>query len=265
MPLCPLKIAIVSPPRLRYAKAVLWRIPWKPEIVLLLVGGGLTGWFGCTLLGELLRLGKVSGFASAYEPGSLLVATLSLHGTTVIAAAFFLHFHQLTWRDLTGRADWRWWRQAGLVLGMLVVVLPLMGLLKTGAEAVMQYFGLPVEDQAAVDILLKTGSPAARLYLAVFTVTLAPLAEEILFRGLIYSGLKKAGWPRAAWLINSGAFAAIHFNLPILLPLFLFALVQTWLYEKTEGLLAPVLAHSLFNAINLVTLYILFKIGQLPT
>ena len=38
------------------------------------------------------------------------------------------------------------------------------------------------------------------------------------------------------------------------LPLFVFALALTWLYERTEGLLAPMLAHGLFNAANLIIL-----------
>jgi len=39
-----------------------------------------------------------------------------------------------------------------------------------------------------------------------------------------------------------------------MLPLFVLALALTWLYEKTGGLLAPVLAHSLFNVANLLLL-----------
>jgi membrane protease YdiL (CAAX protease family) len=40
------------------------------------------------------------------------------------------------------------------------------------------------------------------------------------------------------------------------LPLFVFALALTWLYQKTGGLLAPMLAHALFNATNLGLLFL---------
>jgi membrane protease YdiL (CAAX protease family) len=36
--------------------------------------------------------------------------------------------------------------------------------------------------------------------------------------------------------------------------LFLLALVLTWLYEKTDNLLAPITAHAFFNAVNLILL-----------
>jgi membrane protease YdiL (CAAX protease family) len=37
--------------------------------------------------------------------------------------------------------------------------------------------------------------------------------------------------------------------------LFLLALVLTWLYEKTDNLLVPIVAHAFFNAVNLILLY----------
>jgi membrane protease YdiL (CAAX protease family) len=42
-----------------------------------------------------------------------------------------------------------------------------------------------------------------------------------------------------------------------LVPLFVLALALTWLYEKTGNLLAPIAAHSFFNAANLIVLYCL--------
>jgi len=83
---------------------------------------------------------------------------------------------------------------------------------------------------------------------------LAPLGEEFFFRGLLFSTAKRFGWPKLGWLGASGLFALSHLNVPTLLPLFVLALALTWLYEQTEGLLAPVLAHSLFNAANLLAL-----------
>ena len=44
-------------------------------------------------------------------------------------------------------------------------------------------------------------------------------------------------------------------NAPTFVPLFVLALALTWLYEKTDNLLAPITAHSLFNAANLVVLH----------
>ena len=82
----------------------------------------------------------------------------------------------------------------------------------------------------------------------------AAVAEEFLFRGVLFPFVKQLGFPKSAWLGVSALFAAIHFDAATFVPLLAFALALTWLYEKTGNLLAPIFAHSVFNAANLVIL-----------
>ena len=81
-------------------------------------------------------------------------------------------------------------------------------------------------------------------------IVLAPLVEEILFRALLYPTIKELGYPRMALFGTALLFAAIHGSLMTMLPLFFLALAWTLLYEKTNTLLAPIVAHSVFNAVN---------------
>ena len=83
---------------------------------------------------------------------------------------------------------------------------------------------------------------------------LAPVAEEFVFRGVLFPFVRQLGRPKLAWLGVSLLFALVHANVAAFLPLFVLALALTWLYEKTDNLLAPIAAHSLFNAANLVIL-----------
>jgi membrane protease YdiL (CAAX protease family) len=80
------------------------------------------------------------------------------------------------------------------------------------------------------------------------------VAEEFIFRGMLYPLIKQRGWPRLAWFGVNFLFALIHLDAAAFIPLFLLALVLTWLYEKTDSLLAPITGHALFNAVNLVLL-----------
>lgn len=81
----------------------------------------------------------------------------------------------------------------------------------------------------------------------------APLAEEVLFRGLLQSCLRKYMdvWP--AILVSSVIFAVIHFSVPdSVLPLILLSLGLGWLYESTGRLVAPILLHALFNTMSIL-------------
>ena len=97
-------------------------------------------------------------------------------------------------------------------------------------------------------------SPWLRVYLGFFAIVLAPVAEEFVFRGTLFPLVKQFGFPKLALFGVSILFALIHVNAPTFVPLFFFALAQTWLYERTDNLLAPITVHALFNAANLIAL-----------
>jgi membrane protease YdiL (CAAX protease family) len=51
-------------------------------------------------------------------------------------------------------------------------------------------------------------------------------------------------------------FAAMHLNVASFVPLLVLALVLTFLYEYTDNLLACIIAHSCFNAMNFILFYV---------
>ena len=98
--------------------------------------------------------------------------------------------------------------------------------------------------------------------IAIFGVCVAPLVEETFFRGALYPAIRKGlgGSRKAAWisaLLVSAIFAAIHGNWTALVPLFVLALVLTWVMEATNSLAACVIAHAIHNAFALVPLLVL--------
>jgi len=85
------------------------------------------------------------------------------------------------------------------------------------------------------------------------TVVLAPLSEEVFFRGIFQSMLRR--WTRGPWPAVLGAsalFAAFHIGQPQAIPsLFALAVAMGYNYERTGRLFAPILIHAVFNAVNL--------------
>ncbi len=91
-----------------------------------------------------------------------------------------------------------------------------------------------------------------RAVFALAAVVVAPVVEETLFRGILYPALKQEGYPRLALFGSSIMFAAIHMNVMTFIPLFALALAFVFLFELTDTLIAPILAHSCFNGVNLL-------------
>jgi uncharacterized protein len=77
---------------------------------------------------------------------------------------------------------------------------------------------------------------------------LAPVAEELIFRGLLYGWLEGRWNARVAWIVSSLAFAAAHLDLThiaLVLPLgFLFG----WLRWHTGSLVPSLAAHAINNS-----------------
>ena len=91
-----------------------------------------------------------------------------------------------------------------------------------------------------------------RFALLVWAAVLAPVVEELYFRGRLLDALETRigrGWATA---ISSLAFGAIH-GIPAYLPaFFIFGVALTALRRRTGGLTAPILAHLINNAFALL-------------
>ena len=90
-----------------------------------------------------------------------------------------------------------------------------------------------------------------RFVLMGFVLFEAPLLEEPLFRGILFRGLDKTCPTRVAMVLSGFVFALIHVNAATLVPLWFLGVAFAWLYWRTGSILAPMLAHFLFNATNL--------------
>lgn len=87
--------------------------------------------------------------------------------------------------------------------------------------------------------------------LIIMTVVLAPILEEILFRGILMKGLLNNGTrPVTAIVLSAFIFGVVHFNPWQFAGAFLLGLVLGLVYYKTKSLLMPVLLHAFNNLVS---------------
>jgi hypothetical protein len=237
--------------------------PWRGEAVILFWCLLFLCWFFGAIAVVGLQKAGVTGFNQMNGPGAVLLDTLSLHGTAWVLILIFLRQHQVRWGEALGWRGTQPRRALLLALLVAVVVLPLVEILHDVCVSVLTQLRWAPEDEAAVKMIAGASVLWLQVYLGLFTVLLAPVAEEFAFRGMLYPFFKQLGWPRLAWLGVNLLFALVHANVAAFLPLFVLGLVLTWLYEKTDNLLAPIAVHALFNAANFVVLQFREQLEQL--
>lgn len=205
-----------------------------------------------------LSLGFIVASALGLEQedkfGAFVISTLSLHGALLLLVHLFVRDNASTWREAFGfdRPGALW----AMLLAMIVTLaaLPCAWMLGQLSALVMSWMQVEPTVQEAVTTLQSTVSIPQQIYMAGAAVLLVPVAEELLFRGVLYPTVKALGWPRLAFWGTAILFGAVHLTWMTFVPLVFLGLCLTWLYEKTENLLAPIFAHSLFNLANLLLL-----------
>ena len=93
------------------------------------------------------------------------------------------------------------------------------------------------------------------VWVIIRTLLLAPVAEELVFRGLIFRRMKAftGFWPAA--LVSAALFGLYHMNLPQGLFAFLFGLLLARVHHRFDNLLAPVALHFSANLLSVILTY----------
>ena len=144
--------------------------------------------------------------------------------------------------------QWNWPQNIGLFLfiGILLQIVFLF------AERF-----LPFPKQTPFDIVLKR--PYSVLIVTILSVTLAPLFEELFFRGFLYSVLRRTFGVSTAIIGTAVPFGLAHlaqygYSWASLLLIFVVGVVLAAVREKKESVAASFLVHVAYNSVLVLLL-----------
>ncbi len=103
------------------------------------------------------------------------------------------------------------------------------------------------EGQKTVQLLRETGDAGVIWAMAFSAVIVAPVVEEVIFRGYLYPVVKRYTERWFAALFTGLLFGVIHFNLLSLPTLVVLGVVLVVLYEVTGSLWVTIACHASFN------------------
>lgn len=85
---------------------------------------------------------------------------------------------------------------------------------------------------------------------AIAIMIVAPIGEELVFRGFLYTSLRERWGYAPSLIVVSVLFSAMHFEATFVYPLLVLpiALVLGWLRERSGGVCAPMLLHVAVNS-----------------
>lgn len=168
----------------------------------------------------------------------------------VMVVAYFGWVRRVDLGELFGLGRLKGWRLVGIAIAWFVPAALAGFATKYGFDQlVWRISELKLEDQQLVTALHE-GSIGLKLVIFLSAIVIAPLAEEILFRGLVYASVKRYTERYFAAVFSSLAFALLHANLGSFAPLFVLGMFFALAYEITGCLAVPILMHAFFNAVS---------------
>ncbi|MBI4586845.1 MAG: CPBP family intramembrane metalloprotease [Planctomycetes bacterium] len=174
--------------------------------------------------------------------------------TLELALVVVLQFSESPPAALGWRSFPAWKTVLAILLMFMAFQAPLF-LITYGWDWLLVRFGHQPELQEQVQIFKEAleGRDLALLgVLAAGAVLVAPLVEELLFRGILYGFLRKRLGMAWGGALSSLAFSGVHTNLAALAPIFALGWLLCLIYEWRGSLFDAILFHAVFNSATLL-------------
>ena len=223
---------------------VSYSVPWKP----------IDNWIGVFILGlmdvGLLVIALQGERGQMAQSGLLAIVQLAfLLPVVVIFAWRRIHWKHLGFGGFSAST-------MGIGCGLLVAsygVILLHNLLLVN-------LGIDTQGEAIAELFAALESP---IWFFIVGALLAPLIEEIFFRGFLFQGFRaRYGWV-SGMLLSSGIFAVAHLDPVSLIPTFILGCVLAYLYHRSNSVWPGVILHVMVNSFGLCAAYVATQYPQL--
>lgn len=224
-------------------------LPWQ---TVLIFAGILVGFY---LLASWIYFLLFPG--GGIEPKTVIFQTVFFHLPVLGLLGLLFHIAGIQGCVLFGFQ----WRKALPLLGLSVLLylamLPPLWLISAVYQVVLQKFGCDFYLQDVAQLLSAPATWPVRAALFFITIIVAPVFEEIVFRGIFLPfAVRRIGF-RPGIMLISLIFGGLHLHLPSFLPLFLLSITFCLAYARTRSLLVPVGMHVMFNGVTVALILLM--------
>ncbi len=197
----------------------------------------------------------VSKLISGSEPNYLRIASFgaaSFIASVVLVRLLAIGRRGASWAQV-GLANVRLWLDIpSAVLGEIIAVIGVAAYSLFLQEVVK----VKVPEQPVVKLF--GSNETGFIFAIIFVAILAPIGEELFFRGFVYPAFRGrwgVGWGMVG---SSAVFALFHVQPLLYVPMFIIGMVLAFLFEYRESLMPCFILHGINNLLALLVAYGIF-------
>lgn len=213
-----------------------YSVPWKP----------IDNWIGIVLLVlidvGLLALSQLGQRGDIAQSWILILVQL----VYLLPVAIIFVWRRIPWRSLGfGKFDW-----GTLAIGCGLLIFS-YGIIFVHNLTLM-LLGYDTQGDQIIQLFELIENP---VWFFIVGALLAPLVEEIFFRGFLFQGFRaRYGWVKSM-LLSSAIFGFAHLDPASLIPTFVLGCLLAYLYHRTNSVWPGVIIHVLVNTFGLGFVY----------
>jgi membrane protease YdiL (CAAX protease family) len=212
---------------------------------------GVDTWLG---FGIYVILVSLSLFAAAFNPSTAtgVLFMVGFEFLLLVPITVIFLWRKISWKELGFRAFE--WSSIGLGCGLLVMVYVVIII----HNLILSALGVAMQGDVVFGLFSKLESPALLFFVG---IVLAPIMEEIFFRGFLFRGFRQRYGLNTALILSSFIFALSHMQLAALLPTFLLGGVLAYMAHRSNSVFPGMILHFMINAWGFCALFAAYKLN----
>jgi len=200
----------------------------------------------------IIILGKLPGGRS--ELNQLLITSIIQTGLFLILIYYFVFMKYKSNIKSLGLVKTRLkhWLKVGFINGFILFFIVLV-------LGILLNWLLPIDikPQPIAKVIMSARTKWEMMIPFFVTAVSAPLSEELYFRGFLYPALRRRIGIKWGILVTSVIFGSLHYDLIRAIPLIFGGIWLNVLYEKSGSIYTSMIAHSVWNSIMTILIFIM--------
>lgn len=132
----------------------------------------------------------------------------------------------------------------GLLIGSYIIIIV--------HNALLSLLGVDTQGENIMKLFAELDSP---FWFFIVGMIIAPLVEEIFFRGFLFQGFRERyGWI-TAMVLSAATFAVAHLDLVVLIPTFILGCLLAYVFHRSNSIWPSIILHFLVNSFGLLGAY----------
>lgn len=209
-------------------------------------------WVGLAILLLLISIYLTINFYFELANTSSFLLLIIPELLMLIPIAIIFTWRKVSWKEL----GFFKFKPIDLALGVgLLLVVYFFSIIN---NIVMLLLGIITQAETIFEVLSQIDSLAL---FALTSMVLAPIIEEIFFRGFLFNGFRqKYDW-KIALVISSLIFSLFHGQVATLIPTFLLGALFSYMVHRTKSILPGMILHFLVNSVGTCGLLVAYQFG----